>query len=135
MWTTLLSQSPPSPTVAISAVSRSSEKLEARASRLGIYFSVLKTELIHRRTPSQRHSPKCASPIQIRGKLFHSRDSVPLYRYWFTPALDSSAHFSCHLTLAQEAFALTRRLSPPGAGLALSLCYRLATSLVAPILL
>ena len=30
-------------------------RLEKKASRLGVFFSVSKTELIHWRTPSQRH--------------------------------------------------------------------------------
>ena len=111
------------------------DRLEARAARLGVSFSVPKTELIHWRTPSQRHSPKCASPMQIKGELFHPQDSVRWLGYWFTPALDPAAHFSRRLALAPGAFALIRRLSPPGAGLAPYLCHRLATSLVAPILL
>ena len=109
--------------------------LEEKALPLGVSFSVLKTELIHWRTTSQRNSPKCVSPIQIKGELFRPRDSVQWLGYWFTPALDSSAHFSHGLALAKGAFALVRRLSPPGAGLAPYLCHRLATSLLAPILL
>jgi len=62
------------------------EKLERKASRLGVSFSVAKTELLHWRTPSQRHSPKCVSPIQIKGELFHSSNSVPWLGYLFTPA-------------------------------------------------
>ena len=111
------------------------EKLEARARRIRVSFSVAKTELIHWRTPSQRNSPKCLSPIQIKGELFRPRDSLRWLGYWFPPALDSSAHFSHRLSLAQAVFALIRRLSPPGAGLAPYLCHRLETSLVAPILL
>ena len=111
------------------------ERLEIKAARLGISFSVPKTELTHWRTPSQRHSPKCTSPIQIKEEVFYPKDSVRWLGYWFTPALDPSAHFSRLLALAQAAFALIRRLSPPGAGLAPYLCHRLATSLVAPILL
>jgi len=110
-------------------------KLERKASYLGVSFSLAKTELIHWRTPSQRHSPKCVSPIQIKGELFHPGNSVWWLGYWFTPALDPAAHFSRRLTLAQGAFALFRRLSPPGAGLPPYLCHRLATSLIAPILL
>jgi len=52
------------------------EKLEAKALCLGVSFSVAKTELIHWMTPSQRHSPKCLSPIQIKGELFRPWDSV-----------------------------------------------------------
>jgi len=110
------------------------EKLERKASRLGVSFSVTKTELIHWRTPSQRHSPKCISPIQIKGEVFRPSDSVRWLGYWFTPALDPAAHFSRRLALAQGAFALIRRLSPPDAGLPPYRCHRLATSLVAPIL-
>jgi len=111
------------------------EKLEAKALRLGVSFSVAKTQLIHWRTPSQRHSPNCLSLIQIKGELFRPRDSVRWLGYWFTPTLDSSANFQHRLALAQGAFALIRRLSPAGAGLAPYLCHRLATSLIAPILL
>jgi len=111
------------------------DKLEKKASRLGVSFSVAKTELIHSRTPSQRRSPKCISPIQIQGELFHPGNSVRWLGYWFTPALDPAAHFSRRLALPQGAFALIRRLSPPGAGLPPYLCHRLATSLIAPILL
>ena len=100
------------------------EKLERKASRLGVSFSVAKTQVIHWRTPSQRHSPKCASPIQIKGELFHPSNSFRWLGYWFTPALDPAAHFSRSLSLAQGAFALIRRLSPPGAGLPPYLCHR-----------
>jgi len=111
------------------------ERLEKKASRLGVSFLVAKTELIHWRTPSQRHSPKCVSPIQIKGEMFHPRNSVRWLGHWFTPALDPAAHFSRRLALAQGAFALIDHLSPPGAGLPPYLCHRLATSLIAPILL
>jgi len=93
------------------------EKLEAKALRIGVSFSVAKTELIHWRTPSKRNSPRGLSPIQIKGELFWPRDSLRWLRYWFTPARDSCAYISRRLALAQCAFAIIRRLSPPGAGL------------------
>jgi len=52
------------------------EKVQDNAARLGHSFSVPKTELIHWRTPSQRHSWKCHSPIQIKGELFYPCDLV-----------------------------------------------------------
>jgi len=67
--------------------------------------------------------------------MFHPRNSIRWLGYWFTLALDPSANPSRRSALAQGAFALIRRLSPPGAGLAPYLCHRLATSLVALILL
>ena len=67
--------------------------------------------------------------------MFRPSNSVQGLGYWFTPASDPAAHFSRRLALAQGAFALVRRLSPPGAGLPPYLCHRLATSLIAPILL
>jgi len=69
------------------------DKLERKASHLGVCFSVAKTELIHWRTTSQRYSPKCVSPIQIKGELFHPRNPVRWLAYWFTLALDPAAHF------------------------------------------
>jgi len=111
------------------------DRLERKACRLGVSFLVAKTELIHWRTASQRHSPKCVAPIHIKGELFHPGNSVRWLGYWFTPALDPAAHFSRPLALAQGGFALVRRLSPPGAGLPPYLFHRLATSLIAPILL
>ena len=67
--------------------------------------------------------------------IFHPSNSVRWLGYWFTPALDPAAHFSRRLPLAQGAFALIPHLSPAGAGLPPYLCHRLATSLIAPILL
>ena len=67
--------------------------------------------------------------------MFHPSNSVRWLGYWFTPALDPTAHFTRRLSLAQGAFALIGGLSPPGAGLPPYLCHRLATSLIAPILL
>jgi len=75
------------------------EKLERKASPLGVSFSVAKTELIHWRTPSLRHPPKCVSHIQIKGEMFHPGNSVRWLGYWFTPALDPAAHFSRRLAL------------------------------------
>ena len=111
------------------------KRLERKASRQGVSFSVAKTELIHWRTQSQRYSPKRVSPIQIKGEVFHPSNSLRWLGYWFTPALDPTAHFSRRLALAQGAFTLIRRLSQPGAGRPRYLCHRLATSLIAPILL
>jgi len=50
--------------------------IQAKAARLGISCSILKTELIHWRTPSQRHSPMCLSPIQLDREIFHPRVSL-----------------------------------------------------------
>ena len=111
------------------------DRLERKASRLGVSFAVAKTELMHWRTPSQRHPPKCVSPIQIKGELFHPGNLVRGLGYWVTPALDPAADFSRRLALAQGVFAHIRRLSPHGAGFPPYLCHRLATSLIAPILL
>jgi len=52
------------------------EKLEAKALRIGVSFSVAKMELIHGSTPSQRNSPRCLFPIQIKGELFRPHDSL-----------------------------------------------------------
>jgi len=101
--------------------------IQARAVPLGISFSVLKMELIHWRTPSQRHSQVCLSAIQLDGEIFHPCDSLRWLGSWFTPTLSTSTHFLPRLALAQGSFALIRRHSPPGVGLTLYLCHRLAT--------
>jgi len=41
------------------------ERLDVRARRIAVSFSVAKTELIHWRTPSQRNSRRCLAPIHI----------------------------------------------------------------------
>jgi len=48
--------------------------LEPKALQIVVSFSFAKTELIHWRTPSQKNSPKCLSPIHIRRQLFRPRD-------------------------------------------------------------
>ena len=111
------------------------EKLEAKALQLVVSFSFAKMELIHWRTPGQRYSRKCLSPIHIKGELVCPYNSLRWLGYWFMPVLDSSAHISHQLALAQGPFDLIRRLNPLGAGLTPYLCHSLATSLVAPILL
>ena len=74
-------------------------------------------------------------PNSDQRRAVPARDSLGWLGYLFTPALDASTDISRRLALAQGAFALIRPRSRPGAGLALYVCHRLATSMVAPILL
>ena len=69
-----LSAASPASRVNIRRLQARFEKLEAKALSTGVSISVAKTELIHRRTPSQRNSATCLSPIQIKGDLFRPRD-------------------------------------------------------------
>ena len=66
---------------------------------------------------------------------FSPKDEVRWLGYWFTPSLSPNAHFSTRLSLAQGALDTINRLSPPGKGLPPFLYHRLASSLLAPILL
>lgn len=75
------------------------------------------------------------SPIHLDGELFHPRDSLWRFGYWFMPTRSSSTHFLRRLLLAQAAFGLITWLSPPRVGLAPYLCHKLARSLIASILL
>jgi len=100
----------------------------------GLTFSVPKTELIHWRTPQERSPPSTAG-VRLDDLYFPPKDTVRWLGYWFTPPLSSSAHFSKRLSLAQGAFDTIKRLSPPGKGLPPYLCHRLASSLLAPVLL
>jgi len=51
------------------------------------------------------------------------------------PSLSPNTHFSKRVSLAQDALDTIKRLSPPGKGLPPYLCHRLASSLLAPVLL
>ena len=120
--------------MATSAGSRnSSQGLKERRPTWASPFRSQKRNCYTRGSPVRGTHPS-VSPIQIKGEVFHPGNSVRWLGYWFTPALDPAAHFSRRLALAQGALALIRRLSPPGAGLPPYLCHRLATSLIARIL-
>ena len=97
-------------------------------------FSVPKTELVHWRTPQERAPPSTAG-VRLDDLYFSPKNEVWWLGYWFTPPLSTNAHFARRLSLAQGAFDTVKRLSPPGKGLPQYLCHRLATSLIAPILL
>ena len=81
------------------------EKLERKVSRLGVSFSVAKTELIHWRTSSQRNSPKCISPIQIKGEIFRPSNSVRWLQY-------GSHRPSTPLHISRDAWHLPKERSP-----------------------
>lgn len=108
--------------------------LKGKAAQIGISFSVPKTELSHWRTPGD-WNPVSLAPVSLDGHLFHPVKSVRWLGYWFTPALETSVHFSKRLALAQGAFSIVRQLSPPGKGLPSYMNRKLATGLILPILL
>ena len=97
-------------------------------------FSVPKTELVHWRTPLERAPPSTAG-VRLDDLYFSLKNEVRWLGYWFTPSLSTNAHFARRLALAQGALDAVKRLSPPGKGLPPYLCHRLASSLVAPVLL
>jgi len=107
--------------------------LKAKGARLGVRFSVPKTELIHWRTNRDR-GPVSRSPIHLDGLIFPPKDEVRWLGYWFTPSISTTPHFTKRLARAQAAFVAVKRLSPPGMGLPPFLCHRLASSLLFPIL-
>jgi len=107
--------------------------LKARGARLGVCFSIPKTELIHWRTNRDR-GPVSRSPIHLYGSIFPPKHEVRWLGYWFTPSLSTTPHFTKRLAKAQAAFVAVKRLSPPGMGLPRFLCIRLASSLLFPIL-
>jgi len=117
----------------IQSLQRRYAMLKARGARLGMGFSIPKTELIHGRTSKDRDTVSRA-PIHLDGLVFHPKDEVRWLGYWFTPSLSTTAHFTKRLAKAQAAFVAVRRLSPPGMGLPPFLCHRLASSLLFPIL-
>jgi len=100
----------------------------------GLTFSVPKTELIHWPTPQERSHPSTAG-VRFDDLYFAPKDTVSWLGYWFMPSVSMSTHFSKRLSLVQGALDTIKRLSPPGKGLPQYLCHRLASSLLAPVLL
>lgn len=107
--------------------------LKRKAARIGVSFSVPKTELRHWRTPGDwgQVSP---TPVSLDGLLFHPSKTVRWLGYWFTPSIETSVHFGKRLALAQGAFSIVRQLSPPGKGLPPYINRKLAVGLILPIL-
>jgi len=108
-------------------------RLETRGSRLGVGFSVPKTELIHWRTNRDR-GPISNAPVHLDGSVFTPKGEVRWLGYWFSPSISTTPHFVKRLAKAQAAFVAVKRLSPPGIGLPPFLCHKLASSLLFPIL-
>jgi len=117
----------------IQILQRQYARLKARGARLGVSFSVPKTELIHRRTNRDK-APISNAPIYLDGSVFTPKGEVRLLGYWFTPSISTTPHFVKRPAKAQAAFVAVKRLSPPGIGLPPYLCHRLASSLLFPIL-
>jgi len=117
----------------IQSLQRHYAVLKARGTRLGVGFSIPKTELIHWRTNRDR-GPISQSPIHLDGSIFHPKHEVRWLGYWFTPSISTTTHFTKRLAKAQAAFVAIKRLSPPGMVLPPFLCHRLASSLLFPIL-
>jgi len=60
--------------------------LKARGSRLGVGFSVPKTELIHL-CPSQDRDPPSTAPIYHNESVFRPKGELRWLGLWFTPSL------------------------------------------------
>jgi len=117
----------------IQILQRQYARLKARGARLGVSFSVPKTELIHWRTNRDR-APISDAPIYLDGSVFTPKGEVRWLGYWFTPSISTTPHFVKRVAKAQAAFVAVKRFSPPGIGLPPYLCHRLASSLLFPIL-
>ena len=85
--------------------------LKGSGSRLGVSFSVPKTELIHWRTIRDR-SPVSHSPVHLEGSIFPRQKMVRWLGYWFTPSISTTPHFTMRLAKAQAGFVAIKRLSP-----------------------
>ena len=90
-------------------------------------------ELMHWCTNRDR-GPISPAPIHFDRSIFPPNPEVHWLGYLFTPSLSTTPHFTKRLAKAQAAFVAVKRLSPPGMGLPLFLCHRLASSLLFTIL-
>ena len=117
----------------IRCLQRTYSEIADRGRRLGVSFSVPKTELIHWRTPSLR-TPHATNPIEMDGQLFHPQQVIRWLGSWLTPAQAASHHYRHRLSLAQAAFSFVKRLSSPGASVRPFLCQRVTQGLLLPIL-
>jgi hypothetical protein len=108
-------------------------RMQRIGGRLGVAFSVPKTELMHWRTPKER-SPVSIAPITINDMLFHPSPNIRWLGYWLTPTLSTVTHFDRRLGLAKGSFAEIRQLSGAGKGLSPWCNRKLALGLVLPIL-
>jgi len=117
----------------IRRLQRTYTEIADRGRRLGVSFSVPKTELIHQKTPSHR-TPHATNPIELHGQPFHPRWVIRWLGYWLTPALTASHHYRHTLSLAQAVFSFVKRLSSPGAGVRPFLCHPVVQVLLLPIL-
>ena len=100
-------------------------RIRAIAHLRKVNFSVPKNELIHWRTPLQRHSMGAlrSPPVALDGQIFHPSKKLRWLGYWFVPNLPFSAHFSRRQALSQAAFSSVRRLSDAGKGFSPHLCH------------
>jgi len=116
----------------IHILERQYARLKSRGARLGVSFSIPKTELIHWRTNRDR-GPISHAPIHLDGLVFKPKDEVRWLGYWFTLSMSTTPYFTKRLAKVQAAFVAIKRLSPPGMGLPPFLCKRLASSLLFPV--
>jgi len=107
--------------------------IAAKGRDLGVSFSVPKTELIHRRTPSQR-TVLSHPAIELDNHLFRPSQVVRWLGYWFTPSFSMAHHYRHRISLAQAIFSFIKCLSSPEAGVRPFLCHRIANGLLLPIL-
>ena len=84
------------------------QTLSRKGRTLNVEFSIPKTELIHWRTPSQRHSPPSQAPIIPSGLIFDPAQVVRWLGFWPTPPLNSQQHFSHRLALAKASFSFVK---------------------------
>ena len=94
----------------IQILQRQYARMKSRGARLGVSFSIPKTELIHWRTNRDR-GPISHAPIHFDGSVFKPKDEVRWLGYWFTPSMSTTPHFTKRLAKAQAAFVAIKRLS------------------------
>src|SRR5437879_13910095 len=68
--------------------------LSREASRMGVSFSIPKTELIHWWTQKDRDPPS-KLPVCLNGELLHPSTSLTWFGYCLSPYLQTTPHLLC----------------------------------------
>jgi len=109
--------------------------MNSTAAGLGLSFSIVKTELMHRRKPKEK-SERSECTVMFQSHVIEpAGKAVKWLGFWLTENAETSTYYRKRLALAQATFIRIQRLSMPGKGLNPYGARRLAEGIILPTLL